>query len=272
MSNPKDACGRAKPSISVLPIAPIMECCAAMEEGRQKYGPWNWREADVNRRVYIDAAIRHLLQDLSGEDIDPDSDLPHVTKAIAGLLILRDAMIHGNCIDDREVRQDLRLPEMAEKIAAVRAKHAPAPEPDPEPEPEVHTYTQKDVGQVVRLRDGREAVVIDVAGNPGCPKIQTKDDQIRLQSTGNLTEDREFGCDIISFVESEVWIGSEDVGCKVVFSDGHVTEITQFNDSVYPVRVDRNPDDGAYSWTEKGKEFTYSQSDVISTGIVHVFR
>jgi len=36
-----------------------------------------------------------------GEDCDQDSGLSHITKAIAGLIILRDAMLNDSVVDDR---------------------------------------------------------------------------------------------------------------------------------------------------------------------------
>jgi len=52
--------------------------------------------------VYFDACIRHLNAWWDyGQDIDPDSGLHHVTKAIASLVVLRDSMIMDNCTDDR---------------------------------------------------------------------------------------------------------------------------------------------------------------------------
>jgi hypothetical protein len=36
-----------------------------------------------------------------GENLDPDSGLSHITKAIASLVVLRDAMIQGKMTDDR---------------------------------------------------------------------------------------------------------------------------------------------------------------------------
>jgi hypothetical protein len=36
-----------------------------------------------------------------GEDHDQDSGLSHITKAIAGLIILRDAMLNDSVVDDR---------------------------------------------------------------------------------------------------------------------------------------------------------------------------
>lgn len=101
-----------------------MEVIAGMEEGATKYGPWNWRSEKVNETIYVDAAIRHLMQWVSGEDIDPDSGLPHISKAVAGLLILRDAQVHGCSIDDRGPIQDLNIKGISEKIAAVHAKYA----------------------------------------------------------------------------------------------------------------------------------------------------
>jgi len=123
MSNPKDIQGRAKPNLSRLPLAPIFETIAALEEGRRKYGPFNWRSEKIDETVYVDAAIRHLCQWIAGENDDPDSGISHITKAIAGLLILRDAQIHGCSIDTREVVQDLRLAEVSAKIASVVEKY-----------------------------------------------------------------------------------------------------------------------------------------------------
>ena len=36
-----------------------------------------------------------------GEDIDPDSELSHVTKAICSLMVWRDALMNDMCFDDR---------------------------------------------------------------------------------------------------------------------------------------------------------------------------
>jgi hypothetical protein len=36
-----------------------------------------------------------------GEDIDEESGMNHITKAITSLMVLRDAMIRGKMVDDR---------------------------------------------------------------------------------------------------------------------------------------------------------------------------
>ncbi len=101
--NPKDGIGSAKAPITTWPLTVIAEGGVAMLEGALKYGRHNYRAADVKASVYIDAAVnRHLAPWFDGgEDIDPDSGISHLTKAIVGLAILRDAMICGHMIDDR---------------------------------------------------------------------------------------------------------------------------------------------------------------------------
>ncbi len=124
--NPKDRMGAAKPNLSVLPFAPLLEAVPALYEGRRKYGPWNWRAEKVSESIYADAAIRHLMQFLAGEDVDPDSGVHHIAKAIAGLLVVRDAQLHGCSVDDRMVDQNLNIEGIMEQLATVNEKY---PEP-----------------------------------------------------------------------------------------------------------------------------------------------
>jgi len=121
--NPKDRAGAAKPNLSILPFAPLFEAVAAIYEGRRKYGAWNWRGEKVSDTIYADAAIRHLMQFISGEDIDPESGVHHISKAIAGLLVIRDAQIHGTNEDDRFVNQDLQIAKVMEQLAGINEKY-----------------------------------------------------------------------------------------------------------------------------------------------------
>ena len=74
-----------------------------MTEGGLKYGLHNYRVIGVRASVYYTAAVGHLMDWWEGEDLDPDCpvELSHVTKAIASLVVLRDAMINDNWTDDR---------------------------------------------------------------------------------------------------------------------------------------------------------------------------
>ena len=100
-SNPKDIAGSQKPPICTMPATVLTEVGVAMMEGSRKYGHFNWRAIGVRASVYYDAVWRHLAAWFEGEDIDPDSGCSHIVKAIAGLMILRDAQIQGMCEDDR---------------------------------------------------------------------------------------------------------------------------------------------------------------------------
>ncbi len=100
-TNPKDAVGVWKVPFSTVPAPVIAEIGLAMLEGARKYGRHNYRSIGVRASVYYDAAMRHLTAWWEGEDTDPDSGLSHVTKALATLTVLRDAMIMQKLEDDR---------------------------------------------------------------------------------------------------------------------------------------------------------------------------
>lgn len=100
-TNPKDAVGIAKVPFSTISGLVMAEIGLGMLEGARKYGRHNYRFAGVRASVYFDAALRHLLAWWEGQDIDPASGLSHITKAMAGLMVLRDSMLRGNWTDDR---------------------------------------------------------------------------------------------------------------------------------------------------------------------------
>lgn len=100
-TNPKDAIGCRKPPLSAVPWPVIYELGAAMFEGASKYRRHNYRMARIRASIYFDATMRHLVQWWEGEDLDPDSGIHHITKAIASLVVLRDAMIQKMVVDDR---------------------------------------------------------------------------------------------------------------------------------------------------------------------------
>jgi hypothetical protein len=133
-SNPKDAFGVKKVSLSCVPVPVLMEVSIGMQEGACKYGRHNYRVIGVRGSVYYDAAMRHLMSWWEGEDIDPDSDLSHVTKAICSLVVLRDAMIQGKFTDDRPPKSMPWLHDLNERSAALFEQY---------PEP-VKPYTEAD--------------------------------------------------------------------------------------------------------------------------------
>lgn len=100
-TNPKDVCGIRKAPMSTVSAAVMAEVGVAMLEGAAKYGRHNYRAVGVRASVYYDATMRHMMDWWEGVDIDPDSGMHHITKAITSLIVLRDAMIQGMLTDDR---------------------------------------------------------------------------------------------------------------------------------------------------------------------------
>lgn len=100
-TNPKDAVGVAKAYMSVIPRPVLWEVGLAMLEGSLKYGRHNYRAAGVRASVYYDALSRHLDAFWEGQDIDPESGLHHLSKAIACMVVLRDGIMQDNWVDDR---------------------------------------------------------------------------------------------------------------------------------------------------------------------------
>lgn len=132
-TNPKDAVGTKKVPLSTVSAQVLGEVGLAMLEGARKYGRHNYRVAGVRASVYYDATLRHLMAWWEGEDVDPDSGLSHVTKAIAGLCVVRDSMLQGNMVDDRP-------PEVANRkwVQELNARAAELIERYPDPLP-AHT-------------------------------------------------------------------------------------------------------------------------------------
>lgn len=137
-SNPKDILGVKKVPMSVIPANVLQQLGVAMLEGATKYGRHNYRHSGARSSVYYDATMRHLMSWYEGEDVDPDSGLSHVIKAIASLTVLADCVIRGNLEDDRPPRsvnpeQQAAVAELIEGIATKYSHIKP-----------VH-YTQKGV-------------------------------------------------------------------------------------------------------------------------------
>lgn len=130
-SNPKDAVGTGKVPFSTVPAQVIALAGLALLEGARKYGRHNYRAIGVRASVYYDATMRHLTSWWEGQDIDPDSDLSHVDKAISSLIVLRDAMLNNKWEDDRPpaVANQNWVADLNVKAKALNEKYPDALEP-----------------------------------------------------------------------------------------------------------------------------------------------
>lgn len=100
-TNPKDAIGSDKLPIHLWPETATVMGVLGLLDGMLKYGRSNWREAGVRATIYIDALRRHLAAYAEGEDIDPDSGVPHLAHLGACWAILVDADAAEKLNDDR---------------------------------------------------------------------------------------------------------------------------------------------------------------------------
>lgn len=130
-TNPKDAIGSKKVPMHHISCHVLMEMGLGMLEGACKYGSHNYRKAGVRSSVYYDAAQRHLMAWWEGEDIDPESGLPHISKVLSCLSVLRDSQIMGNDNDDRPIRQadGIQMEVYSERAAKIIAKYPTPAEP-----------------------------------------------------------------------------------------------------------------------------------------------
>lgn len=110
-ANPKTLMGRLKvPMLSVIPPAALIREAVAMQYGAFEaprkdggfgYGPYNWRDQPIEYMVYVDAAMRHLMAAVDGEDYAQDSKACHLAHARATLGILIDAIENETVLDNR---------------------------------------------------------------------------------------------------------------------------------------------------------------------------
>lgn len=122
-TNPKDAIGVRKAPLSCVPMNVVAEMGLGMLEGAAKYGRHNYRGVGVRASVYFDATMRHLIAWWEGEDIDPDTGVNHIAKALASLAVLRDSQMQGKCTDDRPPRSVPFYADLNDKAGAVLDRH-----------------------------------------------------------------------------------------------------------------------------------------------------
>lgn len=113
-ANPKTLTGQRKvPNLSLIPFTALIHEARAMEygafhaprvDGKKGYGPFNWRDTNVEYLIYAEAAIRHIASAVDREDVDPDTGemkVWHLGLARGTLGILIDAIEHKTVIDNR---------------------------------------------------------------------------------------------------------------------------------------------------------------------------
>lgn len=123
-TNPKDAIGDKK--VPLWLCSPIAKAAWAVAQfvGMVKYGAWNWRSAGIRSSIYLSAMQRHLDAYMSGEEVDPVDQTPHLGHIMACAAIIIDAKAAGKLMDDRPPSVALRAAYAeAEKQMALARKN-----------------------------------------------------------------------------------------------------------------------------------------------------
>ena len=76
----------------LIPPSALLALAKVLSYGAKKYKPGNWRGVDDPDR-YIGAAMRHCELYRQGEEIDPESGLPHLAHAMTNLAFLHELQV-----------------------------------------------------------------------------------------------------------------------------------------------------------------------------------
>ena len=76
-----------KPKLELIPVNCLSSVAEVLSMGAKKYGKDNWRSCtDLDR--YYGALLRHLFAYKSGELVDKESGLPHLSHAMCNVMFL----------------------------------------------------------------------------------------------------------------------------------------------------------------------------------------
>ena len=103
MINPKEtkAAEDNKLPMEYLVYSVLADDAKCHKHGANKYGKLNWRSSSIKASTYVGAIMRHLLAWESGEEIDTESGLSHLTHIRACCAVVLDAQKHDSFVDDR---------------------------------------------------------------------------------------------------------------------------------------------------------------------------
>ena len=89
-----------KPSLCLIDPDFLEGLAKVLDYGAEKYGRDNWRVGLSFSRL-ISSAYRHLGSINKGEDLDSESNLPHVYHLASNIMFLSWMMINRGDLDDR---------------------------------------------------------------------------------------------------------------------------------------------------------------------------
>ena len=82
-----------KPEWVYLPWAALEQVVKVQDYGAARYSRDNWKLIKNLEPRYLSAALRHIAAHAQGQQLDPESGLPHLAHAITSLLFVLENMI-----------------------------------------------------------------------------------------------------------------------------------------------------------------------------------
>jgi len=76
-----------KPDFSLIPLCTLEDEARVWEYGKRKYAAWNWAKGQ-DWSIPFACLQRHLAAWQRGEELDPESGLPHLAHAACNLRML----------------------------------------------------------------------------------------------------------------------------------------------------------------------------------------
>ena len=89
-----------KPPCELLSPDAMLGTAAVLAFGAKKYAPNNWRKGLAWMRIAA-AIMRHLFAFMKGEDLDPETGLPHVDHIGCETMFLQELYRTRKDLDDR---------------------------------------------------------------------------------------------------------------------------------------------------------------------------
>lgn len=99
-----------KPDFSLLPLVTLVDEIRVWEHGKRKYAAWNWAKG-MDWEIPFACAMRHMMAWQAGEDLDPESGLPHLAHAMCNLRMLT---LYSKTYPEGDTREKVFLKEYKE--------------------------------------------------------------------------------------------------------------------------------------------------------------
>jgi len=111
---------QGKSRVDLLSPLAMMGTAAVLEFGSKKYAEGNWQKG-ISWRATIGCLLRHTFKFMMGEDMDPESGLPHVDHIACNAMFLQEYFRTRKSFDDR-LKTEVEPSEVEPSVEAGRKR------------------------------------------------------------------------------------------------------------------------------------------------------